>query len=81
MTFRDAAGNSLNEGDLVVVGAQGIIIGTVQKASGILSADPNMPPVVEVGVIFPIPAMPNGMVSGLMKIAKPQEQKPMLAEG
>lgn len=70
MTYKDAAGNSIKEGDLVVVGAQGIIVGTVQKASGLVGTDGN-PPMVEVGVLFPLPAAPNGFVSGLVKVAKP----------
>lgn len=79
MTYRDAAGNLIEVGDLVAVGAQGIIVGTVQKASSLVSPDPNSPNVIEVAVIFPIPVAQNGLVGGIVKVAQPEKAaKPQL---
>lgn len=72
MTFRDAAGNVIQAGDLVAVGAQGLIIGKVERANAIMT-DQATPPFLEVTVLFPIPAAPSGLVNGVIKIAQPSQ--------
>ena len=74
--FRDVVGNSLNEGDQVAIGlALGqTVLGTVQKVDSVLSGNPNAQPMVHVAVVFTLPAMPNGLVAGVVRAASPTPQ-------
>lgn len=74
--FRDVVGNVLEQGDAVSIGI-GLgqtMLGTVQKTDSVLGANPQAQPMVHVAVIFTLPAMPNGLVAGIIKAATPTPQ-------
>ena len=76
MSYRDIVGNILEEGDAVSIGI-GLgqtVLGTVQKTDSILGAHPQAQPMVHVAVVFTLPALPNGLVTGIIKAAKPAPQ-------
>lgn len=70
MTFRDLTGNTLQQGDrvLVSVGLGQMSVATVVRTeSGLNPANPQ--PAVVLQVEFILPTMPNGLVGGVVKIA------------
>jgi hypothetical protein len=76
MSFRDVVGNNLTEGDQVAIGlALGqTVLGTVQKVDSVLSGNPNSQPMVHVSVVFTLPALANGLITGIVKAASPASQ-------
>lgn len=81
MIYRDALGNTLSEGDLVVI-QPGTVIGQIAKLASGLGA-PNTPesvPAIFVAVTIPIQASPNGIVGGAIKPASPQPAAPTISE-
>jgi hypothetical protein len=79
--FRDIAGQPLNEGDQVFFGTAfgQAIVGTVQKTDSIVSGAPNAQPLVHVVFSLSLPALPNGLVGGVLKIVPPK-QEPLISE-
>jgi hypothetical protein len=79
--YRDIAGNALREGDEVFFGTAfgQAIVGTVQKVDSLVSSTPNSQPLVHVGFTLHLPALPNGLVGGILKIVPPK-QEPTISE-
>lgn len=70
MTFKDLVGQPLVQGDQVLFSI-GLGQTTIATVVGINSGlDPKNPQAaVQVGVTFIVPAMPNGLVNGLVRVA------------
>lgn len=76
MIYRDAAGNPVQEGDVVAIGI-GLgqtSIGQIVRTESVLSSNPNVQPMVHVAVTFSLPAAPNGAVAGIVKAVQPAPQ-------
>jgi hypothetical protein len=73
MTFRDVAGQPLSQGDSVFFGTAfgQAIVGTVEKTDSVLTASQGAQPMVHVTFTLSLPAMPNGLVGGVLKIVPP----------
>lgn len=75
MAFRDSNGNFIDEGDQVAIGLSlgQAVTGVVQKTDSVLSGAPNSQPMIHVAVVFTLPALPNGLVPGVIKAAQPAQ--------
>jgi hypothetical protein len=80
MQFRDIAGQPIEAGDSVFFGTAfgQAVVGSIQKTDTIL-ADSKTPPLVHVGFVLSLPAAPNGLVGGILKIVPPK-QEPLISE-
>lgn len=80
--FRDIAGQPLSEGDQVFFGTAfgQAVVGVIQKTDSIVSGSPNAQPLVHVGFVLSLPAAPNGLVGGILKIVPPTKQEPLISE-
>lgn len=79
MIYRDITGQTLNVGDKVLfsLGLGVTATAVVQKADAVLA--PNVPPMIHLAVSVPLPAAPNGVVGGIVKLAEKPESS--LVEG
>jgi hypothetical protein len=71
--YKDIAGNPLDAGDQVLLPTSfgSAIVGTIQKVDSILGSDPKSAPLVHLQFNFSLPALPNGLVGGILKIVSP----------
>lgn len=72
MQFRDITGSVLSENDQVLfgLGLGQITVATVKRTESGLNPQ-NPQPMVTVSVDITVPAAPNGLVPGVIKIAQP----------
>lgn len=75
MVYRDISGAVLQEGDQVLfpLGLGTSVVATIQKTDNVLGA--NAQPMVHVAMTLSLPAMQNGLVGGVMKIAAQEPEK------
>lgn len=81
MIFKDLVGQELKQGDQVLfsIGLGQTTVATVLGTNSGL--DPNNPQAaVQVGVTFILPAAPNGLVNGLVRVAA-APAAPTISEG
>lgn len=75
MIYRDIAGAILQEKDQVLfpLGLGTSVVATVQKTDNVLGA--NAQPMIHVALTLALPAMPNGLVGGVMKLPAQEPEK------
>ena len=79
MIYRDITGQTLNAGDKVLfsLGLGVAAAAIVQKTDAVLA--PNVPPMIHLSVKIPLPAAPNGVIGGVVKLSEKPESS--LVEG